>query len=416
MLFHQPRSRQHSIDEDAQSPHNSTTGEGDFQTFEGTGRDSDGNEYFQQQIESVVEMLLSMNPDLSAEAASDAAILGGGDANVAQFVIDGALSAPPVCRHMLNDGCYRSDCQFSHDVEGHTCLFWLRGRCGKRDTCRFRHGFSEQLLSGLNQGFLQEKQDDSESMSRALSSGISQAIPISSQRLVGHGVANAFTPHQEPPIYSPETRGGFLGTYSDRNTLFGNAAQVFQPQHSSWEPQPSVTPTTDQLNGAAPSFSFASVASKGYGNDSFARRSNVDKVLPVPPQTSQPPKTKFVKIPQDLWNPHINRNAGAFHIANPLDRYKEVSKSVARDDVIDLHFQSTKTFAVVLSSVLPQKLRDHNEIWVVTGSGHHVGRNTHQKGGGALESAVLSWLETEGHPFVRGKDRNGHGGAILVRR
>jgi predicted GIY-YIG superfamily endonuclease len=41
--------------------------------------------------------LLAMNVDLSQEAAQQAAILGGLDINVAQYVIDGAMSAPPVC-------------------------------------------------------------------------------------------------------------------------------------------------------------------------------------------------------------------------------------------------------------------------------------------------------------------------------
>ena len=83
--------------------------------------------------------------------------------------------------------------------------------------------------------------------------------------------------------------------------------------------------------------------------------------------------------------------------------------------MIDLHYQSTKTFGVVLAQVLPEKLKEYDSVWVVTGSGHHVGSKTHQKGGGALESAVLSWLSTEGYDFVRGRDRNGHGGAVLVR-
>jgi hypothetical protein len=75
-----------------------------------------------------------------------------------------------------------------------------------------------------------------------------------------------------------------------------------------------------------------------------------------------------------------------------------------------------KTFASVLGVVLPQKLANHEEVWVVTGTGHHVGSRTHQKGGGALESAVIEWLSGSGYNFARGRDRNGLGGAILVKR
>ena len=111
----------------------------------------------------------------------------------------------------------------------------------------------------------------------------------------------------------------------------------------------------------------------------------------------------------------MNRNAAAFRIQDPMERYKEVAKSVVRGDVIDLHFQSIKTFPAVLSAVLVQKLREHGEVWVVTGSGHHVARDSHQKGGGALEAAVMAWLEEEGYTFVRGRDRNGHCGALLIK-
>ena len=42
------------------------------------------------------------------------------DVNMAQHVIDGAVFAQPVCRHLINGGCYWSDCHYNHDVDGHT--------------------------------------------------------------------------------------------------------------------------------------------------------------------------------------------------------------------------------------------------------------------------------------------------------
>lgn len=99
-----------------------------------------------------------------------------------------------------------------------------------------------------------------------------------------------------------------------------------------------------------------------------------------------------------------------------MARYKEVSQYVQRQDVIDLHYQSVKTFAVVLRNVLPEKLREHGEAWIVTGSGHHVNRNSHQKSGGVLETAVHSWLTSNSYKFVKGRDKNGFGGALLVKR
>ena len=108
------------------------------------------NHYFHQQLDSCVEILLSMNGEVGEGAATEAAMMANADFNVAQYIVEKALSAPPVCRHMLHDGCYRSDCQFSHDVDGHTCLFWLRGRCTKTVSgCKFLHGFHPKLMEGI---------------------------------------------------------------------------------------------------------------------------------------------------------------------------------------------------------------------------------------------------------------------------
>jgi hypothetical protein len=74
-----------------------------------------------------------------------------------------------------------------------------------------------------------------------------------------------------------------------------------------------------------------------------------------------------------------------------------------------------KTFPIVLSTILPEKLRDHEEVWIVTGSGHHVNNNSHQKNGGILENAVIGWLVSNDYGFMKGKDKNGYGGACLVR-
>jgi len=123
-----------------------------------------------------------------------------------------------------------------------------------------------------------------------------------------------------------------------------------------------------------------------------------------------------MKIPNDVWNPHQFQNSAAFHISDPIQRYHEVNKYVSRRDVIDMHFQSIKTAPIVLNRVLPDKLKLFQEVWVVTGTGHHVGHNTHQKSGGVLEQTVISWLGKAGYEYVKGKDRNGYGGAVLVRR
>lgn len=304
----------------------------------------------EQAFESSVEILLSMNPDVSEEAARQALQLVQGDVNWGQYMVDVAMTAPPVCRHLLHNGCYRHDCQFSHDIDGHTCVFWMQGRCTKGVSCPFRHGFDEKALEAV--------------------------MPPAP----AEGQYPALVTEDDPPLCSTTTsdaqRSSVWGRTS--STSFAQVASQGAPQHDS----------------AFPSLSSLDPLSKR-ATSQYVRR---------------------VDIPQDLWSAHENRDAAVFYIADPLERYHAVSTAVRRTNVIDLHFQSTKTFPVVLENILPEKLASHSEVWIVTGTGHHVGSRTHQKGGGALEHVVTAWLTEQGYNFARGRDRNGLGGALLVQR
>jgi hypothetical protein len=303
--------------------------------------------------EAAMEMILSMNPDVSEEAAAAACLVAHNDVNLAQYLVEQALAAPAVCRHLLSSGCYRADCQYSHDIENHTCLFWMKGRCREGSSCKFKHDFNAALLQQL-------------------------------------------------------FNDASIGTRQAQNPLYVH--------HNDYAVPSSDFETSDLPNmwrSPTPSTSFASVARGQWhqtdkpadrGRGGIASRGSISGTAPT------------MKIPIDVWTPHESRDSSVFHIADPLLRYESVQAGSRRGDVIDLHFQSTKTFPVVLSTVLPEKLAKFPRVWIVTGTGHHVGAKTHQKGGGALESAVLEWLHEEGYSFLRGRDRNGQGGAICVER
>lgn len=297
-------------------------------------------------VDYTFQTLLAYNPDISEEAALNATVLSSANFYISQQVIQKARSAPPVCRFLLNEGCYRSDCPYNHDVDSHTCIFWMRGRCGKDETCRFLHGFADAVVS------------------EAKISCYGCPIPVSpSNRNTGF-VNNLMSPSIKNNFGDDININSYAGA-----ALKGKDAVIIQPE----------------------SAEFPSLSAKSGKN------------------------SKTVKIPENLWNPHQFQNSAAFQIADPILRYQEVAKRVKRSDVMDLHFQSTKTVGHVLSSILPQKLKGYPEIWVVTGTGHHVGYNTHQKNGGVLEDSVISWLQDNGYDFCKGKDRNGYGGALLVR-
>lgn len=411
-LFRPARPRQNSIESEdvASRSRGSSNASPSMTTITSTIDEGSGiynninNAYFQQQLNSCVEILLSMNQELSEEAASAAGLTANTDFNLAQHVIDSAMSAPPICRHMLQDGCYRSDCTFSHDLEGHTCLFWLRGRCGKGSSCKFFHGFHEKLLNGIDTSKYQLEQHSS---NRGQSPGYQQLHPLN--------YSSSPTTSPSLTVFSSTLNSGFGGTFSPLLS-------------SSWQTGPSLEGTYGGSVSSMPSklssssknapFSFANIASKGYEKNKFSEAAS----LPSFSTKCRPSKDQIptVRIPQDLWNAHENRDSSAFYVSDPLERYQKIAASVHRSDVIDLHFQSIKTFPIVLETVLPLKMNKSeancHQVWIVTGTGHHVGSKTHQKGGGALESAVIAWLTEHDYKFARGKDRNGLSGALLVKR
>lgn len=166
-------------------------------------------------------------------------------------------------------------------------------------------------------------------------------------------------------------------------------------------------------------------------------------------------KRKSVVIPKEVWLPST-ANSDCFHsYPNPIERFNSVnqhhksylasvtipkcfedadsdptnrdkSKSGGKVALLDVHFQSAKTITPVLNHFLNQALKCNDEVWVVTGSGHHVAvGHQRREGGGVLFNAVKKYLEEREKEmsleFRIGKDTSGgknksSGGAFLVRR
>jgi len=404
-LFVRPttRSRQSSMDETSSSyeRHNSISSSIAAASISPNLQPTPIPEQEYPMLQYTAEVLLHMNAELSPEAAYCAAHLASSDINVAQYILEQVASELPVCRHLLQDGrCYRADCSFSHDIESHTCVFWLKSRCTKNTACRFLHGIAPRWLDQVPDELPQYYDYDA----------AQQLYEEEQQQYDAYG-------------HSYSSSNNNNGTMID----YTNLQQQQYPQivsssynsasASSWIPSP---PTSG---------SFANIALTGYNDrESFTNTTtNTDTAASTGYASSSSAlynSIPTVKIPQDLWNPHENRDATAFYIADPLERYYAVTNAITvpRNDVIDLHFQSLQTFGTVLDAVLPEKLQSLAQVWIVTGTGHHVGSRTHQKGGGALEGAVLEYLVehygggSSEYSVQRGRDRNGQGGAVLVER
>ncbi|GMH54608.1 hypothetical protein TrRE_jg292, partial [Triparma retinervis] len=95
----------------------------------------------QREVSEMAGYAQTLHPQVSAGALLVALTLAQNDVALASFILNRALTLPPICRHLLAGGCYRSDCTYSHDPSTHTCSFWMRGRCSSSGGCKFLHGF-----------------------------------------------------------------------------------------------------------------------------------------------------------------------------------------------------------------------------------------------------------------------------------
>jgi len=385
-----------------------------------------------QQIQATAELLLSMQSDLSTNAALSASMMANGDVNIAYYLIDQAMNAPLICRHMLQYTCYRADCAFSHDVDGHTCTFWLKGRCGKGDSCRFLHGFNKYLMEGICEPIHQA------------SSTIVSTDTISGTVDQQHQLLS----QEDLPAPCSATFGGAIVTQNllrenesrKRDSISSprNTSPFSMPPRMGFVPLDPFESSTSCLQKAEVTdnkdirtISFAKIAAV---NDDTLSASSFFKSSSSNNFVGKHQKEKVMKIPQELWTSSMSRDSTLyFQMADPFERYNAVNSNHIRPTqtadgllhVIDLHYQSVKTAPLILSTVLPQKLVEVSElsnqertkgagVWIITGSGHHVNTQSHQKRNGVLENAVLKWLQEAGYDHCRGKDRNGYGGAIYV--
>ena len=398
----------------------------------------DVDEYIRSDI---VNMLLQwyVAQDLSYDAAYGATCLAENNVILAQYIISSALTQIPICKHLLNDGkCYRADCTFNHNIENHTCVFWMKSRgCSKRhsatDPCRFLHGFSSKILENVPEPI---------QLQAAAASHTHNNSTITPYKNIRDFYATTSTPTNNTEAMS-------VAGNIQHNSYYGNTNTINNPK------------------------SFAKIASQGYNTQKSFTPSPQDVVPATKSNNNTTSMQQMVQqlptmlIPQTLWQAHENRDASAFYISDPLERYYSVSSTPSTTavssqshhgshNVIDLHYQSIKTFPVVLDTILPNQLAQlpppsdsggtgkhtnnggHNGgIWIVTGTGHHVNtQRTHQKGGNTLEHAVLEYLISNymmPHPsstndnnstvissnryrIYKGRDRNGKGGAIYIQR
>eukprot|EP00515_Schizochytrium_aggregatum_P007559 CAMPEP_0202070714 /NCGR_PEP_ID=MMETSP0964-20121228/1351_1 /ASSEMBLY_ACC=CAM_ASM_000500 /TAXON_ID=4773 /ORGANISM="Schizochytrium aggregatum, Strain ATCC28209" /LENGTH=518 /DNA_ID=CAMNT_0048637619 /DNA_START=154 /DNA_END=1711 /DNA_ORIENTATION=- len=131
--------------------------------------------------------------------------------------------------------------------------------------------------------------------------------------------------------------------------------------------------------------------------------------------TSLQRQAQVVRVPQVIWTDCANRDAAAFHITDPVERFNEVNKNHKHPGVMDLHFQTSQTVGTVLDHILSTATPYSSEggyayVWLTTGTGHHTTQRLYK-----LFDVVRDYLDENEFRYKIGKDSNGHFGAFQVR-
>jgi len=132
------------------------------------------------------------------------------------------------------------------------------------------------------------------------------------------------------------------------------------------------------------------------------------------PRAAVPGRIEVLPIPKAIMQAADLRDATAFDISDPLDRFIAVNArntGTQSAALLDLHFQSAQTFQAVLDDVLPERLRMFQQsggAWLVTGV------SSSQQGAGLFD-AVREYLVRHGYQFAIGQDEGGLPSAFHVR-
>lgn len=172
-----------------------------------------------------------------------------------------------------------------------------------------------------------------------------------------------------------------------------------------------------------------------YSLNAKSKEQGGGKVDALQPQVE---RNKKRKIPVELWVNDFERPANVYYVKDALERFNLVNTTYSNDKfrkvllllkvrVIDLHYQTVNSFLTILDMTLPHivplikstsRQGDIEGIWIITGTGHHVAKNSHQKqsidGEGVLFSHVKQYLESKQYTFEIGVDNAGQAGALYL--
>ncbi|CAI5701741.1 hypothetical protein KXD40_002929 [Peronospora effusa] len=383
-------------------------------------------------------------PDIDPNRLCDLLRLLGLDVDRAHAVLKATIereSVGPgqVCRHYLQGECRRADCMFLHDTNKITCRFWLRGTCLQAQHCVFAHDFCEYY--SMDDNMLGQRDYDSED--EMGQNGV--PLDIQAEDMFPSLQSASKVSFPSPPVlYGRDNTSPTevtTNTYPSTDDVVANLTMNF------------ARAVALQPTSAALKYSSSSNGSYGTG---LSRR------MPPPPpayrtlyhkagsstewvSTGQAVATQYLELREQAYEMACARNKcfmGAtqayrngnkalakglskqgheynakmkhFHFlaASDIFESRNPPNQLYMDRMMDLHGLHVAEAVEFLIQMLP-KLADEgvDEIYVVTGSGHHS-KGPH--GNARLLPAVERFLAAEGYQFTPVADGAGFVGMLLV--
>lgn len=156
------------------------------------------------------------------------------------------------------------------------------------------------------------------------------------------------------------------------------------------------------------------------------------KIPPPPPASSAAAEgegqggrgeVRVVEAPPQLWSSIPDPQC--YHIRDAMDRYAAVNAMEGSAEhvklpptmgrigpvgKVDFHYQSLATLSRIIKPVVSEAMKANKEVWIITGKGNHVDKDSFQKQGGVLQTEVERWLMDNEIRYAKGKVA----GAILI--
>jgi DNA-nicking Smr family endonuclease len=365
------------------------------------------------------------------------------------------------CRHLLNGGCYKKGCTFSHDFENITCKYWLLERgctsfsIADGGTCPFQHRVVIVAPSSISNGYDGVSRDlgttattynapalaSEEFPSLSSTSSRAKAIPQSGKKasdinIYSQGEYASALKH----VAGNGSRGG-----SGYNALPTGPVAGWSAHFST-----NIETASPTATGASTSQSYKNGASRtAWGGGGATNSSGKSKLLPSEwVDSGKTVATDYAALREEARSLAIARNTlleqatqaylgGARDVAKNLsaegramnERMKQCHVEAAQEIFsrrnttasimnhsvgrVDLHGLHVAEAVECLRQLLPAiSAGGQKRITIVTGSGHHT--KGPQPGRARLLPAVQSFLDEMRVSYREVKDDNGYVGGLAV--